>query len=268
MNVSLKAQLHEGKILPGVFLNLAAPLAAEVCALAGMEWVLVDLEHGAGSEADLLTYLQTAKAAGIPALVRLESHERARFARALDLGANGVMVPRVDSLADAQVALSHLRYPPLGDRGVAVYNRACGFGTQSHLITRQGHDPVCVIQIETLGGLDAVHDIAALDGTDALFIGPGDLSHAMGVYGRVQEPRFQAALATVVEAARGAGIAAGIMLSRSEEVEDALALGFSMLAVGSDSGLLLNGARCAVEAVRSAADRTAGVEPVRGNPRQ
>ena len=128
--MTLRDRLRAGEPTLGTFLNLGSPLAAEACALAGFDWLLIDLEHGAGEEA-LVGQLLAAAAHDVPALVRVESAERIRAGRALDAGAAGVMFPRIDSPEQVQAALAHLRYPPEGDRGVATYNRACGFGLRT-----------------------------------------------------------------------------------------------------------------------------------------
>src|SRR3712207_3176722 len=126
MSATLRERLLGGDTLVGTFLNLGSPLAAEACAVAGLDWVLVDLEHGGGHEAALAGQLQAAQGAGAHALVRVESLERPRAGRALDLGAEGIMFPHVDSADEAREAVRRLRYPPAGDRGVATYNRAAG----------------------------------------------------------------------------------------------------------------------------------------------
>lgn len=245
---TFRERLRGGETLVGTFLNLGSGLAAEACALAGLDWVLVDLEHGGGHEAALAGQLQAAQGAGAHALVRVESLERARTGRALDLGAEGVMFPRVDSVGDARSAIAHLRYPPAGDRGVATYNRAAGFGSRPGAIA-EADERICgVVQIESPAAVEAAAGIAELDGVDVLFIGPGDLSHSMGRFGALEDPEVRAAFAHVVEVAGAAGKAAGILVPAPERVEAARADGFRMIGVGSDSTLLLQAARRAAEA--------------------
>ncbi len=250
LNEGLRTRLRRGEVLVGTFLNLGSALAAEACGVAGLDWVVIDLEHGSGSEADLVGQLHGARAGGIHAVVRVESAERPRAGRALDLGAEGIMLPRIDSLDEARVAIAHLHYPPDGDRGVATYNRACAFGTRPDAIAAAGQRTAGIVQIETPAAVAAASEIAALDGVDALFVGPGDLSHAMGIFGRTDAPEFQTALRSVIDAAHRHGRAAGILVPTPAAVPGALALGFTLVAVGSDSTLLVAGARAAVAAVR------------------
>jgi 2-keto-3-deoxy-L-rhamnonate aldolase RhmA len=246
----MRQRLRDGETLIGTFLNLGSPLAAEACCVAGLDWVLVDLEHGGGHEAALLGQLQAAAVHGTHAIVRVEQALRPRAGRALDLGAEGVMFPRIDSADEARAAIRHLRYD--GDRGVATYNRACRFGTDPGAIADADARVLGVVQVESPAAVAAAEEIAALDGVDVLFVGPGDLSHAMGCFGRLDDPGFRAALARVVSAAEGAGKAAGILVSRADQVAGALEDGFRMVGVGSDSTLLVQAAQAAVAAAAAA----------------
>jgi 4-hydroxy-2-oxoheptanedioate aldolase len=219
----------------GTFLNLGSPLAAEICAQAGLDWLLVDLEHGAGTEADLIPTLQACGAT--PTLVRVEQNSRPRFQRSLDAGAAGVMVPRVDSAEEARAAVAHTRYPPRGDRGVAYMNRSTGWAGGAHEVER-----LCVIQIETRGAVAEAREIAAVDGVDVLFVGPADLGAALGTR--------DLPLAAIVEAAHGAGKAAGLMTRSREDAEHAFEQGFRFVALASDSFFLAEAARAAVGGLR------------------
>jgi 2-dehydro-3-deoxyglucarate aldolase/4-hydroxy-2-oxoheptanedioate aldolase len=237
----LRQRLAAGETLVGTFLNLGSPLAAEICGLAGFDWALVDLEHGAGTEAELIPTLQALRHTGAAALVRVEANERPRFARALDAGAAGVMVPRVDGADEARAAVASMRHPPDGVRGVAHMNRGAGW----RLGGADDADPLCVIQVESEPAVREAAAIAAVDGVDVLFVGPSDLSHAMGIPGRLEHERFRAAVADVVAAARGAGKAAGILLRSGSGLEQALDEGFRFVGIGSDSLFLAEGARAA-----------------------
>lgn len=226
-----RRRLAAGETLVGAFLNLGSALAADVCARAGFDWLLVDLEHGAGTEAELIPALQ-AIGGRCTALVRVEASERPRFARALDAGADGVMVPRVDSAAEAAHAVSCMRYPPRGVRGVASMNRGKGWG-----FAEDPADALCVIQIETRGAVEQARDIAAIDGVDVLFVGPSDLGAALGT--------MELPLDGVIAAANAAGKATGILARSREDAERYVAQGFRFVGIGSDSLFLAQGARVA-----------------------
>jgi 2-keto-3-deoxy-L-rhamnonate aldolase RhmA len=226
-------------------LNLGSALAAEVCALSGFDWLLVDLEHGAGGEEALVGQILAGAAHGVPVIVRVESAERIRMGHVLDLGVAGVMLPRLNTPDEVREALRHLWYPPQGDRGVAGYNRARQFGGDG----REPHDVndsiLSVVQIESVSALESVGEIAAISGVDVLFVGPSDLSTSMGIPGQFDAPELLAAFDTVIAAAREQKISAAILAGDLSRVEPLSARGFDFIAVGSDSSLLRGAARAA-----------------------
>ncbi len=234
----LKDDIRSGRLVLGTFLNMGSPLAAEACAIAGFDWLLVDLEHGGRGEESLLGQVLAGAAHDVPVIVRVETIDRIRSGHVLDLGANGVMFPRVNGRDDAVVAVSNLRYPPLGWRGVATYNRSCGFGAHPEALEHANERILCVVQIETKGALDDLKGIASTPGVDVLFVGPRDLTQALGCPGDTRSEVFQSALQEVVVAAQEADIAAGILASRPEDVEHYSDRGFRFIGVGSDSSLL------------------------------
>ena len=234
----LRRRLARGEVTFGTFLGAATPVTAEVCAAAGVDWVLLDLEHGAGGEEQARDVIPAAASYSVPTVVRVESTERIRAGRLLDLGAAGVMFPRIDTADEAAACVRHLRYPPAGDRGVATYNRMCRYGLDPAALDRSDDDVLGVVQIETRSGLDAVEDIAALDGVDVLFVGPRDLSHALDVPGQTQAPVYAAALERVLAAAKGNGKAAGLLVPDGAAAARMAAAGWQFLAIGSDTTLL------------------------------
>jgi 2-dehydro-3-deoxyglucarate aldolase/4-hydroxy-2-oxoheptanedioate aldolase len=244
----LRRRLAAGHTLYGTFLGLGSAMAAEACALAGFDWLLVDLEHGGGDESTLLAQQLAADAHGVPMLVRVESTDRIRAGRVLDLGAEGVMFPRLESAADAEQAVRHLRYPRQGDRGVATYNRACGFGTHPEALATANDRIVGIIQVENRQAVERVDDIAAVPGVDVLFIGPRDLSYDLGVPGDTGAPVFREAVQRVLAAAERAGIAAGILAPDAEAARHYADDGFRFIGVSSDATLLANAGRQVVEA--------------------
>jgi 2-dehydro-3-deoxyglucarate aldolase/4-hydroxy-2-oxoheptanedioate aldolase len=236
----LRRRLAAGEVTYGTFIGAATAVTAEVCAAAGVDWVLLDLEHGAGGEEQARDVVPAAASYGVPTVVRTESTERIRAGRLLDLGAAGIMFPRVDTADEAATCVRHLRYPPAGHRGVATYNRMCGYGLDAAALDRSDGDVLGVVQIETLPALNAVEDIAALDGVDVLFVGPRDLSHALDVPGQTQAPEYLAALARVLDAAKAHGKAAGLLVPDGAAAARMTAAGWRFLAIGSDTTLLAN----------------------------
>ena len=234
----LRRRLAAGEVTYGTFIGAATAVTAEVCAAAGVDWVLLDLEHGAGGEEQVRDVVPAAGSYGVPTVVRVESTERIRAGRLLDLGAAGIMFPRVDTADEAAACIQHLRYPPAGHRGVATYNRMCSYGLDPAALDRSDNDVPGVVQIETLAALDAVADIAALDGVDVLFVGPRDLSHALEVPGQTQAPVYHAALDRVLAAAKAHGKAAGLLVPDGAAAARMTAAGWQFLAIASDTTLL------------------------------
>lgn len=245
----IRARLAAGETLYGTFLGFGSTLAAEACAIAGFDWLLVDLEHGGSDESALLHQQIAAEAHGVPMFARVESADRIRAGRVLDFGVAGVMFPRLDEPDEVRQAIRHLRYPPDGDRGVAVANRAYGFGLNSSALDSANGKVIGVVQVESARALETVPEMAAIPGVDVLFVGPRDLSHDLGIPGQTDAPAFGAALRVVLAAAGRHGRAAGILAGDVRQAREYAAMGFRFIGIGSDSVLL---ARAAREAVLSA----------------
>jgi 2-dehydro-3-deoxyglucarate aldolase/4-hydroxy-2-oxoheptanedioate aldolase len=248
---TLRARVLAGETLFGLFLDLGSPFSAEICAKAGYDWLVVDLEHGAGTEAGLVGLLQSVEVGGSTAVVRPQSGERLRIGRALDLGAAGIVIPRLESAAEAREAVSFLRYPPAGVRGVALRTRGAGMGSVAHGEVHQINERILgIVQIESVGALREADQIAAIDGVDVLFVGPADLTHSLGVPGRFDDETYLNALKAVVDACAAHGKAAGILVYDLGVVPGLLELGYRFVGIGADGALIAGGARAALVAVR------------------
>jgi 4-hydroxy-2-oxoheptanedioate aldolase len=234
----LRSRLAAGEATLGTFLGAASPICAEACAAAGVDWLVLDTEHGSGGEEQVRDVVPAAGAYGVATVVRVESAARIRIGRVLDLGAAGVMLPRLDTAAEVREAVRHLRYPPLGDRGVATYNRACRFALDPGALARAGDQVLGVVQIESASAVEQVDQIAAIDGVDVLFVGPQDLSFSLGVPFDLGSPTFQAALDRVRDAAGRHGKACGLLVGDGAAAAARHAEGWGFVAIGSDATLL------------------------------
>jgi 4-hydroxy-2-oxoheptanedioate aldolase len=238
----LRTRVTAGELAIGTFVGTAAPIVAEVCAAAGFDYLLLDLEHGAGGEEQLRATIPAAASYGVPTVVRVESDARIRIGRVLDAGAAGIMLPRMDTVDDVRAAIRHLRYPPRGDRGVATYNRACRFGLDPDALFRADDEILGIVQIESARAVGNAAEIAAVDGVDVLFVGPRDLSHDLGVPGQVTAPEYREALGRVLRAAQKHGKACGMLVPDGSSAAARHAEGWTFLVVGSDSTLLAGAA--------------------------
>ncbi|HET7398130.1 MAG TPA: aldolase/citrate lyase family protein [Intrasporangium sp.] len=247
---ALARAVRNGDATVGTFLGTASAVTAEVCAAAGFDWLLLDLEHGAGGEEQVRDVVPAAGAYGVPTVVRVETDARIRMGRVLDGGAAGVMLPRMDNALQVSQALTHLRFPPRGDRGVATYNRACRFGLDPGALDRADEEILVVAQIESAAAVAAADEIAGLDGVDVLFVGPRDLSHDLGVPGDTTAPAFVEAIESVLAAGQRHGKVCGLLVNDGAAAAQRLEQGWSFVAIGSDSTLLAAAARAALGQAR------------------
>ena len=234
----LRTRLAAGQATLGTFVGAASPVTAEACAAAGVDWLVLDLEHGSGGEEQVRDVIPAAGAYGVPTVVRVESAARIRIGRVLDLGAAGVMLPRMDTAEEVRQAVRHLRYPPAGDRGVATYNRACRFGLDPGALARANAEVLGVVQVESASAVEQADQIAAIDGVDVLFVGPQDLSHNLGVPGDLEAAPYLAAVERVRAAAARHGKACGLLVRDGAAAAARRADGWTFVAIGSDTTLL------------------------------
>lgn len=252
----LRRRVLAGETTIGAFVGLGSIPATELTARAGFDWTVIDLEHGMGSEADVHAQLLAVQGTATAALVRVASAERLRVGRALDMGADGLMIPRLETSAEVAETLTWMRYPPDGIRGVALGNRGGGYSGIAHDAISAVNDRLTgVFQVESAAAVEAAGELAAIDGVDVLFVGPADLSHSMGIPGRFDDPRFVASLDAVVAACRAHGKSAGILLRDATLLSGALAQGFTFVGVGSDSSFLVAAARENLARARAATGR-------------
>lgn len=243
---SLRQRAMDGEsVLGAMVFEFFTPGIAQILKLAGCEYIIYDMEHAGFSIEQLKAQCAHCRGLGIAPMVRVPRGEYQFLARALDVGAYGVMVPMVDSVQAARHIAESTHYPPMGRRGAAF-----GFAHDDY---RSG-DPgakmrsadarnLIIAQIETERGLAAVEDIAAVDGIDCLWLGHFDLTNFLGVPGQFDHPDYRAAIERIVAAGRANGKALGFMAADSDWARRYRDYGFNMIASGTDQGILLAGVR-------------------------
>jgi 4-hydroxy-2-oxoheptanedioate aldolase len=238
-----KRAISEGRQQIGLWSTLSTGFAAEAVAGAGFDWLLLDTEH---SPADVLTVLPQLQAlAGYPSLsavVRPASNDPVLIKRYLDLGTQSLLIPYVQSAAEAAAAVAATRYAPHGMRGVSALTRATNFGRVAGYAARAADEICLLVQIETQAGLDALEEISAVDGVDGVFIGPGDLAASLGHVGDVTHPVVVAAVEDAIKRIVEAGKPPGILSGDPVFAERCIELGCRFTAVGVDVGLLARAA--------------------------
>jgi len=237
----LKTVLMSGEVVAGAMIfEFFTPGVSQILANAGARFAIYDMEHtGLGFET-LKWLFSTTKGLKMEPMVRVPTGEYTWIARALDLGARGVMVPMVESKEQAEALASACRYPPEGRRGAAFGFAQCDYlgGDVAEKMRDYHARTLLIAQIETERGLQNVEAIAAVEGVDVLWVGHFDLSNFMGIPGQFDHPDFVDAMQQVAQVAKKHGKIAGFMATDKAWVERAKAMGYTMLAAGTDTALL------------------------------
>jgi len=239
----LKERIQQGEAVHGCWINLGSLVSTEIIGRAGFDWVLIDLEHGAGDVAIMYNQLQVLSGTGSTPIVRIDNITRPNVQHILDAGATGIMFPQIHTSEEADLATQMMYYPPKGIRGMAKMVRATGFGTNANGYFSSLDDTALgVIQIETLDALKNIDGIASQACVDVLFVGPSDLTMALGIFGQLDHPLYQRAIRDVARAAMEHGKATGVLLLDIKEYAMYHDLGYRFLASGADGTFVAKGA--------------------------
>jgi 4-hydroxy-2-oxoheptanedioate aldolase len=233
-----KRAIRSGKPQIGIWNSLASNVSVEILAGAGFDWLLLDTEHSPNEIPQVYSQLQACMENTVQPIVRPPWNDMVVIKRLLDAGVQTVLVPMVQSADEARDAVAFTRYPPKGVRGFASASRSSRFGRIKDYHTRCEAEICVLVQIETRAGLDNLEAIAAVEGVDGIFIGPGDLSANLGYLGNQGDPKFRPVVEDALKRVRAAGIAPGILTPDLAFAEHCLDIGALFVAVGSDSGIL------------------------------
>ncbi|HCA17105.1 MAG TPA: 4-hydroxy-2-oxoheptanedioate aldolase [Alcaligenes faecalis] len=251
MHNSFKQALSKNDPVIGLWLGLANAYTAELLGGSGYDWLVIDNEHAPNTVPSTLAQLQALASTPAHAVVRAASDDIVEIKRLLDLGAQTLLIPMVESAEQATRIVSATRYPPLGVRGVgAALARASRWQQVPDYLAHADTQICTLVQVESTAGLSALPEIARVSGVDGVFIGPADLAASMGYLGNPGHPHVQQAIATAISEIRKAGKAAGILTGDLAMARTYLQLGAVFVAVGSDVGILSNGARALRESFR------------------
>lgn len=254
-----KRALATGQTQIGLFLGLAHAYSAEIVATAGFDWLLIDGEHGPNDLQGIIAQLQALAPYPVRPVVRTPDHDVARIKQWLDGGAQTLMVPMVESAADAAKLVRAMRYPPHGVRGVGTaMARAARWNGVVDYFARADSEMCLIVQIESTHGLAALDEILAVDGVDAVFIGPSDLAASMGHLGQPGHPEVKAAVETAIGQIAAAGKAAGVFSADPATAGAYQAIGARFLLVGVDTLLLRNAAVALADRFKPAAGAASG----------
>jgi 4-hydroxy-2-oxoheptanedioate aldolase len=243
---ALAKRLRAGEQLVCGWVGMPEPLVAEAVSRAGFDAVLLEVQHGLHDIGSVMRSVSAIALGGVPALVRIPVADNATASRVLDMGAEGIVAPMINTAAEAKALVAATKYPPIGERSWGPSRVMALRGTQAsqHLET-ENSTTVIFAMIETRRALDAVEEIAAVDGIDGLFVGPNDLSLTLSNGARVgpSDPALEGPLGRIAEAAKRAGKIPGIYAAAAERGRHFRSLGFQFVALGSDQAYLGNGAK-------------------------
>lgn len=223
----------------GLFIVSGTEFAVELAALAGFDWLILDLEHGQADEGDVLKMVRALNGHQTAPIVRIPQLRIEYIKRMLDFGASGIMCPMIETAQDARDLVDFMRYPPAGRRGLGGSTQATDYGHNfKDYFARANSDLLCIAQIETRQALDNIDAIAGIDGIDVLFIGHSDFSLNLGCFQQFESRQMIDAENQVLEAASKHGKIAGMHLKTGMDVKAYMKRGFSFMAVGTDVGCL------------------------------
>jgi 4-hydroxy-2-oxoheptanedioate aldolase len=235
-----KQRLKAGESQIGLWCTLSSAYAAEAVAGSGFDWLLIDTEHSPGGLETTLAQLQAVAPYPVSPVVRPASNDPVLIKKLLDIGAQTLLVPFVQNAEEARAAVAATRYAPAGIRGVAGTTRATRFGRVKDYFARAEDELCLLVQVESRQALDQLEAIAAVDGVDAVFIGPNDLAASLGHVGNMGHPEVVAAVEGAIGRLKAVGKPAGVFAS-ADFARRCLALGTTFTAVGGDLGILVRG---------------------------
>jgi len=238
---AFKAALKAGKPQTGLWVSLAGAYAAEIVAGSGFDWLLLDTEHSPGGIDSVLAQLQAVAPYAVSPVVRPDTNDTVLIKRYLDIGAQTLLIPYVQTVEEAEAAVAAMRYPPAGVRGVAGTTRASRFGRVRDYGRRAEEELCLLVQIETGEALSRLEQIAAVDGVDGVFIGPNDLAASLGYMGQPGHPEVMAIIEDALIRLKAIGKPSGILTPDPVFAARCVELGSLFTAVGSDIGVLARG---------------------------
>jgi len=236
-----KQGLREGRQLVGLWSSLSSAAATEILADSGFDWILIDTEHAANEPPMVADQLRAASLGTASPVVRPAWNDPVLFKRLLDLGSQTLLVPYIQSAEEAARAVAATRYPPRGNRGVASVHRANRYGRVPDYFSRADNEICLLAQLETRTAVDALEEIAAVDGVDGVFVGPSDLAASLGHAGNNAHPDVRRMIEDACGRARAVGTPIGILAPVESDARAYLDMGFAFVAVGSDIVVLRKG---------------------------
>jgi 4-hydroxy-2-oxoheptanedioate aldolase len=249
---SFKARLAAGETVYGPFMKALDASFMEITGYAGFDFAILDMEHGPASHADMQNLIRGAALGGLVPIVRVADSSESSISKALDLGADGVQVPQIQSAAEARAVVKAAKYFPRGERGVCRFVRAAKYSSiPRNEYFAKANEALVILQVEGAKGLENLDEIMAVDGLDILFIGPYDLSQSLGVPGDVANPIVVEAIKDISSRAKKAGVVTGVFADVPEAALRWRAAGIQYLSYSVDVGIYTEACRSILKAIKA-----------------
>jgi 4-hydroxy-2-oxoheptanedioate aldolase len=248
-NRTLRERLLDGETTVGTFQLVDSPMVSEMAGIAGMDFVIIDQEHGPLTAETSVGLCAAAERGGAAPIVRVRENSEAEIQRALDIGAAGVEIPQIETQADAEAAVDHARFDLLGERGLSPYVRAGGYTGTDDYTDRQNEETTVIVHIEGERGVENLDEIIAVEGIDVLFLGPYDMSQSLGISGQVRDQRVEDLMQEVCDRAAGEGKVVGTYADDPEMANQWIDAGAQYVAIHVDGAILTHAFEDLVESV-------------------
>ncbi len=247
----LKQKLKNGEVVLGPFMNCAYPAFIEICALAGFDFAVIDLEHGPLNILVAEDLCRAADSVALAPVVRVSKNDAPQIQRALDIGSAGIQVPQIETVTDAKIVVQSAKYNPIGSRGLSFGTRAGAYTAAGTNITdRLNAESLVVVHVEGKRGIENLSEIVTVPHIDVIFLGPYDLSQSLGIPGQVDHIQVVELMQKAVEIIRSAGKAAGTFTNNPETAQKWIDCGIQYIGLGIDVSIFLQGCQALVKAVR------------------
>lgn len=259
---SFKAAINAGQLQIGFWQSMGTVITAEISAYAGFDWLLVDGEHGVNDLRSIRDQLQVISPSPSHAIVRIATSDAVAIKQVMDAGAQTILVPMVETAAEAEEMVKAMRYPPDGMRGNgAGVVRVSNYGRDIDYVANANEAACLLVQVESMTAIANLDEILAVDGVDGVFIGPADLATSMGYIKEPSHPYVENAIHDAIRRIKAAGKAPGILMGARVRVDKYIELGATFVAVGSDVGLFTKGVDALAASYKGgvARDRSGGV---------
>ncbi len=246
-----RERLRDGKAVFGPFMKTCDPGFVEAAGYAGMDFAILDMEHGPAGIQSMQNNIRAAQNSGILPVIRVQSITEDAIGKALDIGAAGVEIPKVSTAQDAEKAVKYARFSPLGERGVCRFVRAAHYSALDKDVYFQSANHIIVVaQVEGREAIENIDEILSVEGIDIVFIGPYDLSQSLGVPGQVTHPLVEKEMGRIVERVKKKGIVAGTFTDSREMMEKWMKAGVQYISYSVDMGIFYDSCRQLTEQFR------------------